>query len=95
MAYIPKVTVWPMERCLHLKTPGSIQRRLLLSGLTTSRRPGNDQSRSYGCDLTFDTCGKEGVQAVEKLFGETIPKDQVVPSTMVTIENVDAVEPIF
>ncbi|GAK60849.1 periplasmic binding protein/LacI transcriptional regulator, putative [Candidatus Vecturithrix granuli] len=46
--------------------------------------------------FTFDTCGKEGVQALDKLFkGETIPKDQVVPSTMVTIENVDSVEPIF
>ncbi len=46
--------------------------------------------------FTFDTCGKEGVQALDKIFkGEAIPKDQVVQSTMVTIENVDQVDPIF
>lgn len=46
--------------------------------------------------FTYPTAGEQGAQAAMKiLHGETVPRLIEVPSTMVTKDNVDAVEPIF
>jgi len=46
--------------------------------------------------FTYPTGGKEGAEFVVKILrGEKVPKEYVIPSIMVTRENVEAVEPIF
>jgi len=44
----------------------------------------------------YPTCGKEGARyALKILQGEKVPRELVVPSLLITRDNVDAIEPIF
>lgn len=53
---------------------------------------GGEQAASF----TYPTFGREGAElALRLLAGETVPKEVIVDSTMVTRENVEGVEPIF
>lgn len=46
--------------------------------------------------FTYPTFGKEGAEyAIRILRGETVPREVMVDSVMVTRDNVDAIEPIF
>ncbi|MCK5516127.1 MAG: substrate-binding domain-containing protein, partial [Desulfobulbaceae bacterium] len=44
----------------------------------------------------YPTCGKEGaIYAMKILRGEQVPKSLIVPSILITRENVEAIEPVF
>ena len=46
--------------------------------------------------FTYDTCGKEGIEAIVNIIKEKkVEKNIVLDSTMVTKENVNDVEPVF
>ncbi|GAB6039411.1 substrate-binding domain-containing protein [Endothiovibrio diazotrophicus] len=54
------------------------------------------RSGEQDASFTYPTCGAEGAQTVMRiLHGETVAKERLVPSRMVTRENVERVEPIF
>ena len=51
-----------------------------------------EQSASF----TYPTAGKEGIENIVKIInGKGVDKNQIINSTMVTIDNVKAVSPIF
>lgn len=51
---------------------------------------------TQAASFTYPTFGREGAEAAVRLLkGETLPKEVVVPSVLVTRDNVDEVEPIF
>ena len=44
----------------------------------------------------YPTCGAEGARSVLKIIrGEKVPREVIVPSRLITQDNVDTVEPIF
>ena len=46
--------------------------------------------------FTYPTGGKEGAAQVLKILkGEAVPKNIIIESEMVTIENVEQVKPVF
>lgn len=53
-------------------------------------------SGEQAASFTYPTFGKEGAEyALRLLRGETVPKEVIVESLMVTRENVESVDPIF
>ncbi len=46
--------------------------------------------------FTYPVCAEEGVDAALRILrGEPVPKQILIRSTMVTVDNVDTIEPIF
>ncbi len=46
--------------------------------------------------FTYPTCGKEGANAALSILnGKSVPREIVVESQMITIDNIEAVNPIF
>jgi ribose transport system substrate-binding protein len=54
------------------------------------------RSGEQAASFTYPTFGKEGAEyAIRILRGETVPREVMVDSVMVTRDNVNAIEPIF
>lgn len=54
------------------------------------------RAQEQEASFTYPTGGKEGAEfAVKILQGETVPKEYILESIMVTQENIEKVEPIF
>lgn len=53
-------------------------------------------SGNQAASFTYPTYGKEGAEYIVKILaGETVPKNVVVHSVLITNENVNEIEPIF
>ena len=80
-----------------LRKAGVDPKKIVITGLDyISEARDLIRSGELDASFTYPTAGKEGALAVRDILaGKSLPKEQIIESTMVTKENVEKVEPIF